>query len=109
MSDTHKIVLSDGTKINATLNGNNYITKATVKESQFADLSSLTIDGEAQTDASLRNLWKAEDGTHLVFGTMTAVEKTATAINTAVTQNGSDITDIQVALADIYESMSTTS
>lgn len=80
-----------------------------MKESQFADLSGLTIDGEAQADAILRNLWKAEDGTHIVFGTMTAAEKTATAINKAVTQNGSDITDIQVSLADIYESMSTTS
>lgn len=77
-----------------------------MKESQFADLSGMTIDGDAVPDAILRNLWKDADGTHIIFGTMTTAEKTAAAISKAVTQNGSDITDIQVALADIYESMS---
>jgi hypothetical protein len=75
MSNTHQIVLTDGTKITAELNGNNYITNESVEESQFTDLSGMTIDGEKVPDAVLRNLWGAEDGTHIVFGTMTETEK----------------------------------
>lgn len=88
----HEIVLKDGTTITVELNGNNYITQQNVQESQFAELDGMTIDGIEQKDAVLSNLWKEKDGTHIIFGVKTEADRLK-----------EDITNIQIALTELYE------
>lgn len=88
----HEIILKDGTTITAELNGNNYIAQQDVQESQFAELDGMTIDGIEQKDAVLSNLWKEKDGTHIIFGVKTEADRLK-----------EDITNIQIALTELYE------
>lgn len=89
---SHEILLKDGTTITAELNGNNYITQQKVTEAMLENLAGMTIDGVEQIDAVLSNLWKEKDGTHIVFGVKTEADKLR-----------EDITNIQLALTEIYE------
>lgn len=96
----YTIELADGTKLtNLDMNGSNYVSKKKVDESIFTEeaLAKVTIsDGE--TEDTYENLifiqqMKWSDGTYyLAFRGQTAEEKAA-----------QSVTDIQLALAELYD------
>lgn len=94
------LILADGTKLTGfTQNGNNFVSKEKVDESKFTgNLSTLTIDDEETqkvlNNAELIQQVEYSDGFYLCFR-----EKTAEELLTE------SITDIQLAMADIYEQM----
>ncbi len=101
----YKITLSDGTELdNLTLNGNNYIAEGEVKSDFFdGKLDKVIItdgtDTQTYTDMALLNCAYNKDGkTYIVLAEKTDEEKAAEAYNTA-------LTDLQVAIAEIYESI----
>lgn len=92
----YTITLADGKKLeNLEKNGDNFVSKTKVDESIFKDnLSKITVsDGETTTtyeNVEFIQQMKWSDGTYyLVFRVVTGAEKS--------------ITDIQMALADVYE------
>lgn len=96
----YTITLADGTKLtDLDINGNNYVSKKKIDESIFTTdaLAKVTIsDGE--TEDAYENLifiqqMEWADGTfYICFREQTAEEKAS-----------QSVTDIQLALADIYE------
>lgn len=105
----YTITLADGRKLkNLEMNGNNFISKTRVDESIFNNnLSTLTYtDGETETvlhDAELIQQVEYEDGWHFCFREITPQEKAFTALNAAVATNSDSVTDMQLALAEVYE------
>ena len=92
----YTITLADGKKLeNLDKNGDNYVSKTKVDESIFKNnLSKVTVsDGETETtyeNVEFVQQMQWFDGTwYLVFRVVTGAEKS--------------ITDIQMALADVYE------
>ena len=92
----YTITLADGKKLeNLDKNGDNYVSKTKVDESIFKNnLSKVTIsDGETETtyeNVEFVQQMQWSDGTwYLVFRVVSGAEKS--------------ITDIQMALADVYE------
>ncbi len=100
-----KLILADGTELKGfKQNGNNYVSKTEVDVSVFEDnLSTLTIvDGDTQMvmhNAELIQQVQYADGWYLCFREKTREEKLVAALN--ATSNS--ITDVQVALAEVYE------
>ena len=98
----YKLILADGTELTGfTKNGDNYIRKEKVDESVFKDnLSTLEItDGEetiTMHNAELIQQVEDADGSHICFRELSAQE-----LQNKVTE--SNVTDIQVALAELYE------
>ncbi|MBS5457548.1 MAG: hypothetical protein ACLRQQ_02845 [Acutalibacteraceae bacterium] len=98
----YKLILADGTELTGfTKNGDNYIRKEKVDESVFKDnLSTLEItDGEetiTMHNAELIQQVEDADGFHICFRELSAQE-----LQNKVTE--SNVTDIQVALAELYE------
>lgn len=98
----YKLILADGTELTGfTKNGDNYIRKEKVDESVFKDnLSTLEItDGEetiTMHNAELILQVEDADGFHICFRELSAQE-----LQNKVTE--SNVTDIQVALAELYE------
>ena len=92
----YTITLADGKKLeNLDKNGNNYVSKTKIDESIFKNnLSKVTVS-DGKTETTYENVefvqqmpWS--DGTwYLVFRVVSGAEKS--------------ITDIQMALADVYE------
>ena len=66
---TFTIELADGTQIEGTINGNNYITQQTVTEDMLDDLSliGMKINDQELDNMTCCNLWTAQDGTHMIF------------------------------------------
>lgn len=103
----YTITLSDGTVLtDLDMNGTNYVSKTEVNTSIFTDknLEIVTIsDGETTetyTDLVFIQQMKWMDGTYyLAFREKTEQEKLAEKL----LSNSDDITDAQMALADIYE------
>lgn len=105
----YKITLADGTELkNLELNGNNYIAEGVIEDSVFeGNLATVTItDGETTetyTDMRLMSN-RVEDGrSWFVLGEKTAQQKAMERIETLLTSNADSITDVQVALAEVYE------
>lgn len=69
-----QIKLKDGTVINTTLNGNNYITKEDISKVDFSDknLSSIIIGDTKHENQKLADMFPEEDGIHIIFKTKTA-------------------------------------
>ncbi len=67
--ETHVIILGDGTRIEAALNGNNYIVESPVDDNLLADsnLIGMTIDGVKQVNTTCCNHFIDEEGDHLIF------------------------------------------
>lgn len=107
----YTITLDDGRKLeNLELNGNNYIAEGVIEDSVFADnLSTVTIsDGETtETFEDMVLLSNRVDGgrSWIVLGEKTPQEKAMERINAMLTSNADSITDVQVALAEVYEMM----
>lgn len=103
------ITLADGTKLkNLELNGNNYISKATLDDSVFKDnLSSVTIsDGESSnthTDLVLVNNQIIDGQSWFILGEKSPQELMMEALRAEIVSNEETVTELQVALAEIYE------
>lgn len=84
--EKYVITLADGTKIDCTLNGNNYITQTAVTEDMFSadKIADVAVDGVKSADRVLRNLWHEENGYHIVFGELTYAEKIERAIDSKI-------------------------
>ena len=107
----YTITLHDGTKLdNLELNGNNFIAAGVIEDSVFTDnLGTVTItDGtttDTYTDMALV-INRVEKGrSWFVLREKTEQEKVMERIQSMLTSNADSITDIQVALAEVYELM----
>lgn len=105
----YTITLSDGTKLkNLELNGNNYISKTILEDSVFeGKLDTVVIsDGEkSETFTDMKLMSNRVDGgkSWFVLGEKTAQEKKEEAIAAVLAANVGSITDLQLALAEVYE------
>lgn len=103
------ITLADGTKLeNLELNGNNYISDVVLDNAVFEDnLSTVTItDGETtETYEDMVLLSNRVDGgrSWIVLGEKSAQQKAMERINAMLSSAADSITDVQVALAEVYE------
>lgn len=107
----YKIILADGTKLeNLELNGNNYIAEGVIDDSVFKDnLSTVTItDGtDVTTYEDMVLLSHRVDGgrSWIVLGEKSAQDKAMERIHSMLSSNANSITDVQIALAEVYEMM----
>ena len=107
----YEITLADGTKLeNLELNGNNYIAEGIIDASVFKDnLSTVTItDGkDATVYEDMALLSHRVDGgrSWIVLGEKSAQDKAKERIYSMISSNADSITDVQVALAEVYEMM----
>lgn len=105
----YTITLADGrTLTGLDRNGDNFISVEQVDESIFADnLSSMTIsDGETETvmhDVELIVQQKYDDGYYLCFRELSTQEKALAALKKAIDSNANSVTDVQIALTEVYE------
>lgn len=105
----YTIILSDGTKLeNLALNGNNYISKTILEDSVFENkLDTVVIsDGEnSETFTDMKLMSNRVDGgkSWFVLGEKTPQEKKEEVIAAVLTTNAGSITDLQLALAEVYE------
>lgn len=102
----YTITLADGKKLSGlNMNGTNYISKVKVDESIFKNnLSTMKItDGDRETtftDMVFIQQMEWPDGTfYLAFREKTKEEK----LLDGISANANNVTDIQVALTEIYE------
>ena len=102
----YTITLADGKKLTGLdMNGTNYVSKEKVDETIFKDnLSTMKVsDGKTETtytDMVFIHQMEWDDGTfYLAFREKTKEEKLAAAISA----NANSVTDVQVALAEVYE------
>ena len=106
---TWKVTLADGTSLDGLdLNGNNYISSTAVTEDTFTGkLSSVTIEGPDGTqtyqDMKLVQISKVGKSYWLILAEKTAEEKQKELAATALATNANSITDLQLALAEVYE------
>lgn len=106
----YKITLADGTVLkNLELNGNNYIAEGVIDDAVFKDnLATVTItDGKTtETYEDMVLLSHRVDGgrSWIVLGEKSAQEKAMERIN-AMLSSADSITDVQLALAEVYEMM----
>lgn len=107
----YTITLADGTNLeNLELNGNNYIAEGVIDDSVFKDnLSTVTItDGKTtETYEDMVLLSHRVDGgrSWIVLGEKSAQEKAMERINAMLSSAADSITDVQLALAEVYEMM----
>jgi len=105
----YTITLSDGTKLEKLqLNGNNYIAPNVIEDSVFeGNLDTVVIsDGETTetyTDMKLMSNIARDGKSWFVLGEKTAQEKKDEAIAAVLNANVGSITDLQLALAEVYE------
>lgn len=106
---TWKITLADGTSLDGLdLNGNNYISSTAVTEDTFTGkLSSVTIEGPDGTqtyqDMKLVQISKVGKSYWFILAEKTAEEKQKELAAAALATNANSITDLQLALAEVYE------
>ncbi len=106
----YTITLADGRKLTGlSKNGDNFVSKEKVDETMFKDnLSTMTVsDGEnteSFKDMVFIQQMEWADGTfYLAFCEQTPQEK----IVAAITANSDSVTDLQMALAEVYETILT--
>ena len=105
----YKIILNDGTELkNLELNGNNFISSEIIEDSVFKDnLKNVSIyDGEVTdtyTDMTLVANRVIEGRSWFILGEKSEQDKVFERINVAITTNEDSITDVQMALAEVYE------
>ena len=107
----YKITLADGTVLkNLELNGNNYIAEGVIDDAVFKDnLATVTItDGKTtETYEDMVLLSNRVDGgrSWIVLCEKSAQEKAMERINAMLSSAADSITDVQLALAEVYEMM----
>ncbi len=106
----YTIKLANGTVLeNLELNGNNYISDTILEDSVFeGGLSEVVITndkGHSMTykDVILVHNEVEDNKSWFVIRPKTKQEKVLESINNAINSSDSNITDIQLALAEIYE------
>ena len=101
----YTITLADGKQItNLELNGTNYVSEVKIDEHIFEhNLSTMKVsDGKIEntyTDMIFVQQMAIDDKYYLAFRTKTQNEKLAETIK----KNASSVTDMQMALAEVYE------
>lgn len=98
MDELYTIVFADGTKVDVSLNGNNYISPTKIDDTILSDenLDGMTINGVEQFGLTCCNHFQDEEGDHIIFRELSPDEK-----HRKLTE--SNITNIEVALAEVYE------
>lgn len=106
----YTITLADGTELTGLgKNGDNFVSQDRIDESIFDDnLSVMTVfDGETETvyhNVELIQQQKWFDGSwYLAFREKTTQEQTMERLNKAVSENADSMTDLQIALTEVYE------
>ena len=105
----YTIILADGTKLkNLELNGNNYISETVIEDSVFeGNLDTVKIsDGsttETFTDMRLMSNIVRDGRSWFVLGEKSAQQKAMERMEKLYTANADSITDVQMALAEVYE------
>ena len=105
----YTIILNDGTVLdNLELNGNNFISEKIIDDSVFnGNLDAITIsNGETTvTYTDMKLMSNRVDGgkSWFVLGEKTEQEKTMERLLTSLSANAESITDVQLALAELYE------
>ncbi len=106
----YTITLADGRKLtDLGKNGDNFVSPEKVDETIFKNnLSVMTVfDGETETvyhNVELIQQQEWADGSwYLAFREQTAQERAMAALNKAVADNADSMTDLQMALAEVYE------
>ena len=105
----YKITLHDGTVLDGLeLNGNNFISEKVIDDSVFScNLDTVTIsNGETTvTYTDMKLMSNRVDGgkSWFVLGEKTEQEKAMERLLTSLSANAESITDVQLALAEIYE------
>lgn len=105
----YTVTLPGATLTNLTKNGDCYISDTAIGESVFSDLSSVDItDGETgiienHTDMKLVLFYEENNQYWFAFEEKSQFEKVVSTIEEAIETNSDDLTDVQMALADIYE------
>ena len=105
----YQITLHDGTVLDELeLNGNNFISEKVINDSVFSgNLDTVTISNgettETYTDMKLLSN-RVDDGkSWFVLGEKTEQEKEMERLVSALSVNEESITDVQLALAELYE------
>lgn len=110
MKYKYTITLEDGRQLTGLgMNGDNFVSLTKIDESIFVNnLGMMTVsDGVNETvyndvEFTQQMLWA--DGTwYLAFHKLTPFEKTAKLLVEMIEENENSVTDIQLALAEIYE------
>ena len=105
----YTITLHDGTVLDELeLNGNNFISEKVIDDSVFSgNLDTVTIsNGETtETYTDMKLLSNRVDGgkSWFVLGEKTEQEKAMERLVSALSVNSDSITDVQLALAELYE------
>ena len=105
----YRITLNDGTVLDdLELNGNNFISEKVIDDAVFSgNLDTVTIsNGETtETYTDMKLLSNRVDGgkSWFVLGEKTAQEKAMERLVVALSVNAESITDVQLALAEVYE------
>ena len=105
----YQITLHDGTVLdNLELNGNNYISEKVIDDSVFdSNLDTVTIsNGEtSETYTDMKLMSNRVDGgkSWFVLSEKTEQEKAMGRLASALSVNAESITDLQLALAEVYE------
>ena len=105
----YQITLHDGTVLDELeLNGNNFISEKVIDDSVFSgNLDTVTIsNGEtSETYTDMKLLSNRVDGgkSWFVLGEKAEQEKAMERLVAALSVNAESITDVQLALAEIYE------
>ena len=105
----YQITLHDGTVLDELeLNGNNFISEKVIDDSVFSgNLDTVTIsNGEtSETYTDMKLMSNRVDGgkSWFVLGEKTEQEKAMERLVSALSVNAESITDVQLALAEIYE------
>ena len=103
----YTVTLADGTKLsNLSVNGTNFVSKKKIDESIFTDnLSTITVsDGKTESaynDIVFIQQMELNGEYYIAFREKFAEEK----LLETITANESTVTDIEVALAEVYEMM----
>ena len=105
----YQITLHDGTVLDELeLNGNNFISEKVIDDSLFSgNLDTVTISNgettETYTDMKLLSNRVDVGKSWFVLGEKTEQEKAMERLVSALRVNAESITDVQLALAEIYE------
>lgn len=107
----YTVELADGTQLeNLTLNGNNFIAEGIIESSVFQDnLSTVVITG-GETAETYHDMVLIQNEPHdgrswFILGETSPQDKALAAVRKMIESNADSITDVQVALAEIYEMM----
>lgn len=107
---TYTITLADGTQLSGLgMNGNNFVSAQKIDERIFQDNLSVMTVSDGETEESYHNVELVQqqewfDGSwYLVFREKSSQEVAMERLKGAVENNANDMSDIQLALAEVYE------